>query len=359
MGASRSPTSARTRPRANPTARARHRERRRTRATTSASGLLRHPLAGGEPGVGCGVRVPVPGGAQPQVVGQRAEHVLGLLGPAGHAEVDLGDGPVAVAAQERGEPVLEDRGQGAGVGTRAARAPSGSTSAAPSAAADAGSARTCCASAHSCRSISVVTLCGSARSTASIVTSSRSVPASRRATARMRNPAAKAGALRGNTSTAVASASVARSTRSAGVAPGGEAGTPAARAPMRVTRRRAAVGEAIACATTSGTRRRTSTGTIRRSARRRAPGTGANAGSANRSRSTTPVRASMTAEDAGRDGPPERVAQHGRDVDERAAADRGEGGRRCHQVGRVRAGEVEQPREAAADDPEGGQSRSA
>ena len=97
LGASRSPTSSRTRPRANPTARARHRERRRTRATTSATARCGDPLARGEPDVRERLRGLGPAaGSWP---GRRAR-ASGCVGPPRHAEVDLGDGAVAVAAQE-------------------------------------------------------------------------------------------------------------------------------------------------------------------------------------------------------------------------------------------------------------------
>ena len=164
-------------PRAARPARApgRGRTRRPARATGSGAGpgrRRRRPSASrlasprGELGVGSGVRGP----SQPQVVGQHAEHVRRVVGPAGHAEVDLGDGAVAVAAQERGEPVLEDGGQRRRRGTarrarrRCASAPQRRrpTPGPRGPAAPAATAR---------RSISVVTLCGSARSTASIVTS--------------------------------------------------------------------------------------------------------------------------------------------------------------------------------------------
>ena len=51
---------------------------------------------------------------QPQVVGQDAEDVGRVVGPAGHAQVDFRHRPVTVAAEEPGEPGLHDGGKLAG-----------------------------------------------------------------------------------------------------------------------------------------------------------------------------------------------------------------------------------------------------
>ena len=48
--------------------------------------------------------------AESNVVGQRAQDVRGLLGPARHADVDLADRAEAVACQKGGELVLQARG---------------------------------------------------------------------------------------------------------------------------------------------------------------------------------------------------------------------------------------------------------
>ena len=91
--------------------------------TSAARSLLRSPAAAASRstwrlGLPCRLaELPVrrlAGVVQPQVVGQDAEDVGRIVGPAGHAHVDFRHRPVPVAAQEAGEPGLHDGGKLAG-----------------------------------------------------------------------------------------------------------------------------------------------------------------------------------------------------------------------------------------------------
>ena len=101
---------------------------------------------------------------QPQIVGQDPEDVGRVIRPAGHAEVDLGHGAVAVAAQEVARS--PDCTTAGSVRRPVTRGPARASGCPANTAADAGSARMAVASGHRSRSISVVTLWGRPRRTA-------------------------------------------------------------------------------------------------------------------------------------------------------------------------------------------------
>ena len=86
----------------------------------------------------------------------------GVIGPPGHAEIDLCDGTVTVAAA--GSPTSRAAGRRAAC-RRGSRRRGRARSAAPSADAESASSRARTATRHSSRSISVVTLSGALRST--------------------------------------------------------------------------------------------------------------------------------------------------------------------------------------------------
>ena len=122
-----------------------------------------------------------------------------VVGPAGHAEVDLRHGPVAVAAQEARQPGLHDGGKLALPGNagpapaarrrRCARTPRPTPA----------SARMAAASCQRARSISVVTLLGSPRRTACSAPVPAPVPSSFPAAASRANPRAGSGRMAGTT----------------------------------------------------------------------------------------------------------------------------------------------------------------
>ena len=97
FGVSRSPTSCPDRPRPKPTPRA---PRNRPRRPARPPGDGARPPGGARRRTGRPAPAP---GPEPQVVGQHTEDVRRVLRPARHAQVDLGDGAVAVPAQECGE----------------------------------------------------------------------------------------------------------------------------------------------------------------------------------------------------------------------------------------------------------------
>ena len=151
LPASRSPASDRARRSRNTAIRPRTGRRRRARTASRSRVASAVAAARAKRWSGAWLRL-----GDPQVVGDRGEDRRGVLGPARHAEIGLGDAAVAVARQE----------------SRPARSPAARPRryvAASSAGGVSSSRRRCSAapwaSRHSARSISMVTLCGTPLST--------------------------------------------------------------------------------------------------------------------------------------------------------------------------------------------------